>query len=353
MGRFNRYLLALSFTISLSLHSISNSVICTINGAGSSAAAPFYNSVISQFNKLFPQSPATYAGSGSGAGANALIARQVIFAGTDNVFTPAQLAAAPGPVLAFPTAFVGVTLAYNLPGNPLLVLDATVLSGIYLGTITMWNDPAIVALNPDIILPAIPIIPVFRIDSSGTTQSFTTFLAQSNVGYPSSLVGTLVNFPAPAKVGATGSSGVVSTVESTLGAIGYVAFDIVAGSGLPVSSIINSSGNAIVPSLDSIKAAGINISIPADLRFSTMNSPNPQAYPISTPTFIDIFQNQPNNVVAKNLRQFLYFIATQGQLIAPTVNLGPLTNDILSKYIINLLSITSVVSLNSTNCNAC
>lgn len=354
MNNFSLYLLASFITLGLQQNISAETtcpITCPIVGQGSSAAAPFYDAVISQYNPLFPQAPASYASTGSGAGAIALLAQEINFAGTDNVLTPAQLASAPGPILSFPTAFVGVTLSYNLPGNPAIILDAAVLSGIYLGTILDWNDPAIVALNPGITLPAIPIIPVFRIDSSGTTQSFTTFLADSNVGYPSNLVGTVVDFPAPAKVGATGSAGVAATISSTTGSIGYLAFDFATSSGLIFASIINSSGNAIAPTLTSIAAAGEGFDLPSDLRFNTINSPNPQAYPIATPTFIDVFQNQPNNLVTRNIKQFLYFIATQGQLIAPTVNLAPLTSAMVSQFIINLLSVVSVATPNATTCN--
>jgi len=351
MKNINRYLLALPLFILLQSYSLLAQTTCEIVGQGSSAAGPYYDAVIAQYNPLFPLAPASYTITSSGAGALALLAQQVNFAGTDNVLTTAQLATAPGPILSFPTAFVGVTLSYNLPGNPSLILDASVLSGIYLGTITEWNDPAIAALNPGVTLPAIPIIPVFRIDSSGTTQSFTTFLADSNVGYPNNLVGTVVDFPAPAKVGATGSAGVAATISSTSGSIGYLAFDFSTSAGLKTASIINSSGNAIAPSLTSIAAAGVGINLPSDLRFDTINSPNAEAYPIATPTFIDVFQNQPNNLIAKNIKQFLYFIATQGQIIAPTVNLAPLTSAIISQFIINLLSINSVVTANATTCN--
>lgn len=326
--------------------------VCMYRGSGSTAAQPYYNRVIAQFNRLFPQSLFAYAGVGSGAGVTAFLAGQTQYAGTDNFLTDAQLAANPD-ILHFPTALLGVSLAYNLPGNPSIKLNANVLSKIYLGTITMWNDPALVALNPGVTLPSIPIVVVFRSDGSGTTDLFTTFLYISNIGYPQSLVGTLVPFPG-GTIGVVGSPAVVAAVEANTGAIGYVSFDVVQelDPSLTVASIINTSGNAIAPSIDAFEAALVGVSIPTDLRILSLNTANPDGYPIANPTFIIVHSFQPNPLQAMNIRQFLYFIATQGQLIAPTVFLAPLPPAVLAQYRLNLLAIQSVVNTNAASCSA-
>ena len=175
----------------------------------------------------------------------------------------------------------------------------------------------------------------------------------SGVGYPASLVGSLVAFPG-GTIGVAGSAAVVTAVEATSGAIGYVDYDIVQAS-LPkptVASIINSSGFAIAPTLNSIEAALVGISIPTDLRILSLNTPNATGYPIANPTFIIVHANQPNNLQALDIKQFLYFIVTQGQTIAPTVNIGALPPAIRSQYRLNLLQIQSIVTPNATSCSS-
>ena len=87
---------------------------------------------------------------------------------------PRKYAAFPSTAVVVPESISAVVPAYNIPGiSNGLKFTGPVLAQIFLGTITMWNDPAIAALNPGVTLPAHAITVVHRSDGSGTMYAFT------------------------------------------------------------------------------------------------------------------------------------------------------------------------------------
>ena len=151
----------------------------SLTGSGATFPQPFLNSSLTALMNVKPWMTINYQGVGSGAGISALTAKTVDFAASDAPMTDSQRTAAPN-VLHIPETIGAVTLAYNLPGVPTgLKLNGDTLSKIFLGTITNWNDPAIIALNPGVTLPSNAIVTVHRSESSGTTNVFTKYLSLS------------------------------------------------------------------------------------------------------------------------------------------------------------------------------
>ncbi len=262
----------------------SSSASGTINGAGSTLAAPIYQqwgSSLKSQNLTVNYNPV-----GSGAGIAEIQSATVDFAGSDPAVKPADESKAKGTLYQFPVAFGAITVSYNLSGvKSGLKLDGPTLADIYLGKVKTWNDPAIKTLNPGLTLPSEPITVVHRSDSSGTTSGFTTFLAAVSPTWMSQ-VGSGKDVKWPTGTGAAKNSGVAAAVKQTAGAIGYVEQAYALENGFTYAAVKNKAGTYILPTISNTSAAADGITVPANLGISTINSPNPQAYPIVSQTFL-------------------------------------------------------------------
>ena len=303
----------------------------TVNGAGSTFAAPIYE----QFSSDLKSQGLTlnYNAVGSGAGVTQLQAGTVDFAGSDPAMKDAEITAAKGPVVHFPLAFGSITVSYNLPGIKTgLKLDGATIADIYLGKIKTWNDPAIANLNPGLKLPSTAITPIYRSDSSGTTSEFTTFLADYSPTWKSQVgAGKAVKFPTG--TGGKGNSGVAAGVKQTEGAIGYVELAYALQNNFTYAAVKNASGAYVVPSLASTSAAGNGIKVPPDLRFSAINSKDPGAYPIAGQTFIIAYQDMCKAGLSQSVaggvkKMITYALGPQGQATVQKLYYAPLPTSI-------------------------
>lgn len=288
----------------------------TVNGAGSTLAAPIYQ----QWGSTLKGQGLTvnFNPVGSGAGQTSLAAATVDFAGSDPSLKPADLAKMKGPVLQFPVAAGAITVSYNLSGvKSGLKLDGPTVAKIFQGQIKTWNDPAIKALNPGISLPSTNITVVHRSDSSGTTEGFTTWLSDVDPAWKSAVgEGKDVNWPTG--TGGKGNSGVAAVVKQTAGAIGYVEQAYALENGFTYAAIKNSAGSYVLPSIPNTSAAFLGIAVPADLGISTINSPNPGAYPVVSQTFLDAYKDPckdggASSSTAAALKSFLSYAFGAGQ----------------------------------------
>jgi phosphate transport system substrate-binding protein len=288
----------------------------TINGAGSTLAAPIYMQWAStlkgqgltvNFNPV-----------GSGAGQTALAGATVQFAGSDPSLTAANKATMKGPVLQYPVAAGAITVSYNLSGiKSGLKLDGPTVSKIFMGQIKTWNAPAITALNPGVHLPSTAITVVHRSDSSGTTQGFTTWLSDVDPAWKSS-VGSGKDVKWPVGTGGKGNSGVAAVVKQTAGAVGYVEQAYALENGFTYAAIKNSVGTYVLPTIPNTSAAFLGITVPPDLGILTIDSPNPSAYPIVSQTFLLAYKDPckdggANASTAAALKSFLAYAFGPGQ----------------------------------------
>ncbi len=299
----------------------------TINGAGSTFAAPIYE----QFSSNLSSQGLTvnYNAVGSGAGITQLQAGTIDFAGSDPAMKDSELKAAKGPVVHFPLAFGSITVSYNLPGvSSGLKLDGKTVADIYLGKVKTWNDPEIAGLNPGTKLPSTPITVVHRSDSSGTTAEFTTFLTDYSPTWASQ-VGADKAAKFPTGTGGKGNAGVAAAVKQTTGAIGYVEQAYALQNGFTYADVKNAAGKFVPPTLPSTSAAGTGITLPPDLRFSAINSKDPAAYPIAGQTFILVYKDMckegMSQAVASGVKKFVtYALGTEGQETVQKLYYAPL-----------------------------
>lgn len=264
----------------------------TLAGAGATFPQPYYDVAFKAFQDSTKMT-VTYGGIGSGGGIRSLKDMIVDFGATDAFLSDKELSAMPAPVVHIPTCMGAVVMAYNLPGVNDLKLTGEIVADIYLGKITKWNDPRIVAVNEGLTLPAETINPVYRSDGSGTTFVFSDYLTKVSPEF-NEKVGRDKALKWPAGIAAKGNPGVSGIISQTKGSLGYVGSEYAFAQKIPVAQLKNLAGNFITPNTQSISAAASG-ELPADTRAMITNSDAPEAYPIACFTWILIYKNQNYN----------------------------------------------------------
>ncbi len=312
-----------------------------LSGAGATFPLPFYNVVFENFSQVNGDVVA-YGGIGSGGGVRNLRDKIVDFAGSDAFLSDKEMADM-DPVVHIPTCMGAVVLAYNLDDVKELKLSGEIIADIFAGDIKMWNDERLVALNPDITLPAEAIIPVFRSDGSGTTFVFTDYLTKVSPMWKEKFgAGKSVNFPSGQA--AKGNPGVAGVISQTKNSIGYVGSEYAFAQQIPYASIQNARGEFVLPSAATISVAASG-TIPADTRTSITNADASGAYPISTFTWMIIYKEQNYSNRSKEqamatLDLLQYILSDDAQSITSEVHYAPLPTKAKEISMTNLKSVT-------------
>jgi phosphate transport system substrate-binding protein len=302
-----------------------------INGAGATFPNPIYSKWFAEYNKVKPNVQINYQALGSGAGIRQLSSRTVFFGATDQPMTPEQMQAAPGRVLHFPTVLGAVVPIYNLPGiNQELKFSGPVLADILLGKITKWNDPALAKLNAGVTLPATDVTFVHRAESSGTTYIFVDFLAKVSPEFKKT-VGVASSVKWPVGVGGKGNDGVTALVSQTPGAIGYVELVYALQNKVAFGSVQNSAGKFVRASIEATTAAAAAAAnqMPADFRVSITNAPGAGVYPISSFTWLLLYENPRDKAQSKAMVEFMKWALTDGQKMAADLGYAPLPPEVV------------------------
>ena len=302
----------------------------SLTGAGATFPYPIYSKWFDMY-KDKTGVEINYQSIGSGGGIQQIKAGTVDFGASDAALTDARLKEMPRRILHFPTVAGAVVMAYNLPSvRQPLKLTPELITGIYMGKITTWNDKRLAAVNPGIALPAAPILPVHRSDGSGTTNIFTTYCSAVD-GAWKEMVGANTSVSWPAGIGGKGNEGVSGLVRQTQGAIGYVELAYAKQNHLPVAHVRNRSGSFVEPTLESTTAAaqGAAPQLAKDVRFPIANSPAPNAYPICGMTFLLVYQDQKDAAKAHALADFINWAIHDGQQVAATLDYAPLPEPVV------------------------
>ena len=302
-----------------------------INGAGATFPYPIYSKWFAEYNKLHPNIQINYQSQGSGAGIQQLTKQTVFFGASDGPMTNEQLQNAPGRVLHFPTVLGAVVPVYNIPNlTAELKFNGAVLADIFLGKITKWNDPALTALNSGVNLPATDITVAHRADGSGTTYIWVDYLSKVSPQWKSKVgVATSVNWPTG--VGGRGNEGVAGLVRQTPGAIGYVELIYALQNKIAYGSVQNAGGEFVKASVDAVTAAAAQAStqMPADFRVSITNAPGKGVYPISSFTWLLLYENAKDKAQAKTMVDFMKWALTEGQKYCADLGYAPLPDAVI------------------------
>jgi len=312
-------------------------------GAGATFPSPLYTRW-TQAYAAEKNVRVVYRAVGSGAGIEQFLARAVDFAATDSPLTDDQMFQAGDRVLHIPTVAGAVALVYNIPDiRPGLNFIPEVLAAVFLGKITLWDDPRIVELNPQLTLPeAAPIKVVRRADASGTTAIFTNYLSKVSPEWKQQVgEGLAVRWPA-GHIAAVGSAGVVEMVKKTPNSIGYVQLAYAVGGRMTMANIRNKAGRYVIPSLTTTtKAMEVTLAaIPSDYRVFFTNSEGLEAYPIAGFSWIVITSEQPDEFKGRALVDFLWWATHTGQQYAPALLYAPLPRSLVTRIEQTLRTVT-------------
>lgn len=283
----------------------------TLNEDGSSLLYPFLQELVTPLHTAYSNITLAPAPGGSGKGISDAISGTVQMGGSDAYLSPGQISANPG-LMNIPIAISAQAVNYNLPGVSNLKLSGAVLAKIYEGKIGKWNDPAIASLNSGVSLPATTIVPVRRVDSSGDTFIFTSFLSATSTDWQNGpAFGTTVTWPAAAgELTASGNPGMVQTCKATPGCVAYVGVSAEASAqqaGLGEAMLQNKSGSFLQPTSDTITAAVTagSSNVPENLAAPLIYEDGAQSYPIVNFEYIVVKSTQSSADTAKAIRTFL------------------------------------------------
>ncbi|GAB6091159.1 phosphate ABC transporter substrate-binding protein PstS [Spirochaeta dissipatitropha] len=306
-------------------------------GAGATFPAPLITAWADDYRDVTNgQVTVNYQSIGSGGGIRQFLEQTIMFGASERSLTDEQMEdiknLTGGLAFNMPITLGDVVPTYNLPGiEKGLVFSAETIAGAFLGEITRWNDPKIAALNPGVNLPNLPIQIAHRSDGSGTTAVFTDYLTKVNSTWANQVgFGSSVNWPVGS--GGNGNEGVAGIVQNTPGALGYNSLVYAVLNDIAYGSVINKSGNTIVPSLEATSLSAA-VDIPLDGRVSLTDTDAPQGYPIAGFAWALVHENLDQNAAITNIEdarqvtKFLYWIVTEGQNINESLSFARLPQD--------------------------
>ncbi len=316
-----------------SLAGITNAQSVDLNGAGATFPYPIYSKWFSDYATKTGVK-INYQSIGSGGGIRQLSEGTVDFGASDGPMTDEEMAKAKGgAILHIPTVLGAVVISYNLPGvNKPLNLSGDLISDIFQGTITKWNDPRIAKENAGVKLPDQNILVIHRSDGSGTTYIFTDYLSAVSPSWKSG-PGRGKDVKWPTGLGAKGNEGVAGQVKQMAGSIGYVELAYARQNKLAYANVRNADGAYVAPTIASVTAAaaGAVSKLPktTDYRISIVNAAGKGSYPISSFTWILVYEKQQNAAKGKKLVDFLKWALTDGEKSAESLDYAPLPKSML------------------------
>jgi phosphate transport system substrate-binding protein len=319
-----------------------------LQGAGATFPAPLYERWVAEFNKIEPSIKVSYQSIGSGGGIKAITDKTVAFGASDAPLSKKELEKMgdAANVLEFPATAGGVVPAYNLPDVKGAVnFTGEVLAKIFMGKITKWNDPALVAINKDVKLPDLAITPAYRTDSSGTTYVWTSYLATQSDDYKGS-IGAGKSVQWPLGQGGKGNEGVAAVVQQTIGSIGYIEAVYAYANKMNAGAVQNKAGEFVTAGPNSIgaaTAAALPLMKDGKLTADLWNLDGNGVYPVSAFTYIIVYRDMNNLKTAgeaEALKKFFTWALTDGQEISASMNYAPLSAEVRTSALKEISSLS-------------
>lgn len=309
-----------------------------LTAAGATFPYPIYSKWFAEYSAAHPGVEVNYQSIGSGGGIAQVTKGVVDFGASDMPMTDAMLAASPIKLINIPTVLGADVPIYNVPGADDVRFSPDVLADIFLGKITTWNDPRIAKDNPGAKLPDQRITVVHRSDGSGTTFIWTDYLSKVSKDWASGPgKGTSINWPTG--IGAKGNENVASMVRQLPGAIGYVELIYALQNKINFGAIRNAAGNWVKASIDGVTAAAATAKIPADYRVSITNAPGPNAYPVSSFTYLLIPLKPIHPENQKVLEDLFSWCIKSGEGQVSQLSYAPLPSELQERVLQTIYSI--------------
>jgi len=311
-----------------------------LQGAGASFPAPLYTKWFRTYNGAHQNVQVDYQSVGSGSGIKSVIDKTVDFGASDAAMKPEDMARVPGGVQLFPMTAGSILLAYNLKGVDNLKLSRKAYSGIFLGTVKKWNDPAIAQSNPGVNLPDLPVNVVVRADGSGTSFVISKHLSAISPEFDKNVgANTMPNWPVGTK--SKGNEGVTASIMTTPGAIGYIEYGYARSQNVPMAMLENKSGKYVAANTASGQAALASAQLPDDL-IAWNSDPNvADAYPIVTYTWLICYKKYPDKRKQQAMQDLVKYGLTEGQKDAEALGYVPLPQQVVARASSAIQNITS------------
>jgi len=304
-----------------------------LNAAGATFPYPIYSKWFDQYHQAHPNVQINYQSIGSGGGIRQLLDKTVDFGASDGPMSDDQLKTATVPILHFPTVLGAAIPSYNVAGvQGELNFTPEALSGIFLGKITKWNDPAIASANPGVKLPGDDIVVVHRSDGSGTSYIWTDYLSKVSPEWQQK-VGKATSVNWPVGLGGKGNEGVSALIQQTPSSLGYIELIYAIQNHLPYGKVKNSAGAFVKADLASVSAAAAaaSKSMPDDFRVSITNPEGKEAYPIASFTWLLIPAKFTDTAKRDVVKDFLKWMMTDGQNSCEALSYAKLPKEVVAK----------------------
>jgi len=304
-----------------------------LNAAGATFPYPIYSKCFDQYHQAHSNVQINYQSIGSGGGIRQLLDKTVDFGASDGPMSDDQLKTATVPILHFPTVLGAAIPSYNVAGvQGDLNFTPEALSGIFLGKVTKWNDPAIASANPGVKLPGDDIVVVHRSDGSGTSYIWTDYLSKVSPEWQQK-VGKATSVNWPVGLGGKGNEGVSALIQQTPGSLGYIELIYAIQNHLPYGKVKNSSGAFVKADLASVSAAAAAVAktMPDDFRVSITNPEGKAAYPIASFTWLLIPAKFTDAAKRDVVKDFLKWMMTDGQNSCEALSYAKLPKEVVAK----------------------
>jgi phosphate transport system substrate-binding protein len=328
-----------------------------INGAGATFPLPVYTEWIFAYQYVDPSVTLNYQGIGSGGGKKGIIDHTIDFAGSDSVLKDEEYTSGKD-LQMYPMLAGAVVPIYNVEGVTLtMTLSRDALVGIYNAKTTKWNDPALVALNPNLKLPDKAITVVHRSDGSGTTEMFTNALAAFSDEWKNTVgAGSSVEWPVDAAgngIGGKGNQGVAAAVQNTPNSIGYVELSYAIANKIPLAQMINKAGSTVQANAASLASAMADFpQFSAKLTNIIVDGNGANSWPISGYTYIILHTTSMSDCLkAQKLVEFLKWALTDAAAAKRAADLGyaVLPGAVQSQVLAKLSEVTCKGNIASPN----
>ena len=318
-----------------------------LTGAGATFPQPLYSK---WFNDYAAKTGVkiNYQPIGSGGGIRQFLDGTVDFGATDAPMTDEEIGKLKAPAYHIPTVLGAVVITYNLPelAKP-LNLTGQVVAQIFLGKVAKWNALEIASLNPGVSLPNKDILVVHRSEGSGTTYIFSDYLTAVSPAWAAG-PGKGKELQWPVGLGGQGNQGVAGQIRQLPGSIGYIELAYARQNKFPTAALKNAAGAFVLPTIESVTdaAAAVAAKLPptTDFRVSIVNAAAKDAYPISSFTYLLVYETQPDAAKGKKLIDFIKWAIHDGEADAAKLDYAPLPKNVVTLLDKRLATVKNIAS---------
>jgi phosphate transport system substrate-binding protein len=303
----------------------------TLVATGSSLPEPLYVAWVDAYHKSNPLVQIRYLPQGTGESGQNILTGVGDMGGGDAPIPEKRLKDAATPILQLPSVLIGIVIIYNLPDTPgELRLSGPVLVDIFLGKIKVWNDPAIVKLNPDLKLPARPVQVIHRTEGKGSNYILSDYLCKISPDFLAK-AGRGESPKWPVGTGAGRSQDMADRVRVTPGAIGYTELNLAEAASLRMARVKNAAGEFVKPTAKTIAAAALAAKITDSFGVSLTNAAGKESYPISSFTWFYVPAKAKDPVRGRAIAAYLRWVYSDGQTVAQDQGYATLPKELLTK----------------------